>query len=296
MATNTNISKKRKFVADGLFYAELNEFLQNELGEDGYAGVEVRVTPMRTEIIIRATRTQNVLGEKGRRIRELTSLVAKRFLFPEGNVELYAERVQNRALSAIAQAESLRFKLLGGLAVRRACYGVMRYVMENGAKGVEVVISGKLRAARAKAMKFRDGYMIKSGDAVNHYIDFAVRHIQLKQVRKNNNTRAQRTQHDSTAAGRAALANEPKTDPPALFLVYFRVFSLFRVCWESRLRFSSLMTPLARTVWPPSPPTLSPSSTPRRMCPSLSVPQHNTRVAFGSLRCTVQSEDNGAEL
>lgn len=28
MATNTNISKKRKFVADGLFYAELNEFLQ----------------------------------------------------------------------------------------------------------------------------------------------------------------------------------------------------------------------------------------------------------------------------
>jgi small subunit ribosomal protein S3e len=43
------------------------------------------------------------------------------------------------------------------------------------------VISGKLRAARAKAMKFRDGYMVKSGDAVNHYIDFAVRHIQLKQ-------------------------------------------------------------------------------------------------------------------
>jgi ribosomal protein uS3 len=160
LSTN-NISKKRKFVADGLFYAELNEFLQNELGEDGYAGVEVRVTPMRTEIIIRATRTQNVLGEKGRRIRELTSLVQKRFLFPEGNVELYAERVQNRALSAIAQAESLRFKLLGGLAVRRACYGVMRYVMENGAKGVEVVISGKLRAARAKAMKFRDGYMVK---------------------------------------------------------------------------------------------------------------------------------------
>jgi small subunit ribosomal protein S3e len=177
----TNISKKRKFVQDGVFYAELNEFLQNELGEDGYAGVEVRNTPMRTEIIIRATRTQNVLGEKGRRIRELASQVQKRFNFPEGNVELYAERVQNRALSAIAQAESLRFKLLGGLPVRRACYGVMRYVMENGAKGVEVVISGKLRAARAKAMKFRDGYMIKTGDAVNHYVDYAVRHIQLKQ-------------------------------------------------------------------------------------------------------------------
>ena len=71
---------------------ELNEFLHRELGEDGYSGVEVRVTPLRTEIIVRATRTQNVLGEKGRRIRELTSLVQKRFKFPEGNVELYAER------------------------------------------------------------------------------------------------------------------------------------------------------------------------------------------------------------
>jgi len=178
---STNISKKRKFVADGIFYAELNQFLQRELGEDGYSGVEVRVTPIRTEIIIRATRTQNVLGEKGKRIRELTSLVQKRFNFPEGTVELYAERVQNRALSAIAQAESLRYKLIGGLAVRRACYGVLRYIMENGARGCEIIVSGKLRAQRAKSMKFRDGYMIKSGDPVNHYIDEAIRHIKLKQ-------------------------------------------------------------------------------------------------------------------
>ncbi|KAI3931604.1 hypothetical protein MKW92_011206 [Papaver armeniacum] len=115
----TQMSKKRKFVADGVFFAELNEVLTRELAEDGYSGVEVRVTPMRTEIIIRATRTQNVLGEKGRRIRELTSVVQKRFKFPENSVELYAEKVNNRGLCAIAQAESLRYKLLGGLAVRR---------------------------------------------------------------------------------------------------------------------------------------------------------------------------------
>jgi len=177
----TTISKKRKFVADGVFFAEINEFFQRELGEEGYSGCEVRVTPVRTEIIIRATRTQSVLGEKGRRIRELTSLVQKRFNFPEGNVELYAERVANRAMCAIAQAESLRYKLLGGLAVRRACYGVVRFIMENGAKGCEVTISGKLRGARAKSMKFRDGYMVKSGNAVTHYVDSAVRHILLKQ-------------------------------------------------------------------------------------------------------------------
>ena len=67
-----------QFVADGVFYAELNELLVRELAEDGYSGVEVRQTPARHEIIIRATRTQNVLGEKGRRIRELTAVVQKR--------------------------------------------------------------------------------------------------------------------------------------------------------------------------------------------------------------------------
>ena len=35
------MSKKRKFVADGIFYAELNEFLTRELAEDNYSGVEV---------------------------------------------------------------------------------------------------------------------------------------------------------------------------------------------------------------------------------------------------------------
>lgn len=133
------ISKKRKFVADGVFRAELNEFFTRELAEEGYSGCDVRVTHARTEvlyiacavltmstsprqIIIRATHTQEVLGEKARRIRELTALVQKRFKFPENSLELYAEKVQHRGLSAIAQCESLRYKLLGGLAVRRQVY------------------------------------------------------------------------------------------------------------------------------------------------------------------------------
>jgi len=179
--TTTQLSKKRKFVADGVFYSELNELLQRELAEDGYSGVEVRVTPTRTEIIIKATKTKNVLGEKGRRIRELTTVVQKRFSFAEGTVELYAERVANRGLSAVAQAESLRYKLLGGLAVRRACYGVVRFIMESGAKGCEVIVSGKLRAQRAKSMKFKDGYMIKAGNPCTYYIDKSTRHVLLRQ-------------------------------------------------------------------------------------------------------------------
>ena len=49
-AQGATVSKRRKFVADGVFYAELNEFFQRELAEEGYSGVEVRVTPTVTDI------------------------------------------------------------------------------------------------------------------------------------------------------------------------------------------------------------------------------------------------------
>lgn len=53
--------------------------------------------------------------------------------------------------------------------------------MESGAKGCEVVVSGKLRGQRAKSMKFVDGLMIHSGDPINEYVDTAVRHVLLRQ-------------------------------------------------------------------------------------------------------------------
>ncbi|KAJ2247250.1 40S ribosomal protein S3 [Coemansia sp. RSA 455] len=53
--------------------------------------------------------------------------------------------------------------------------------MESGAKGCEVVVSGKLRAARAKSMKFSEGFMVHSGNPAKEYIDRAVRHVDMKQ-------------------------------------------------------------------------------------------------------------------
>ena len=96
-------------------------------------------------------------------------------------LQMYAEKVSDRGLCAIAQCESLRYKLIGGLAVRRACYGVLRFIMESGAKGCEVVVSGKLRGQRAKSMKFVDGWMIHSGQPTKDYVDTAVRHVLLRQ-------------------------------------------------------------------------------------------------------------------
>jgi len=175
------ISKKRKFVKDGVFYAELNDFLAEELAEDGYAGCEVRVTPTRTEVIIRATRPRQVVGESGRRVREITALVQKRFRFQKGQIILFAEKIRNKGLSALSQAQAVKFRLMQGLSVRRAAYSVVKFIMDKGAKGCEVVVTGKLRGQRAKAMKFRDGLMIHAGDITNYYVEKAVKHVHLRQ-------------------------------------------------------------------------------------------------------------------
>ena len=64
-----------------------------------------------------------------------------------------------------------------------ACYGVLRFVMESGARGCTVIVSGKLRGQRAKSMKFSDGLMIHAGQPKVDYVDTAVRHVLLRQGR-----------------------------------------------------------------------------------------------------------------
>eukprot|EP01017_Pseudomicrothorax_dubius_P010959 TRINITY_DN13_c0_g1_i4.p2 TRINITY_DN13_c0_g1~~TRINITY_DN13_c0_g1_i4.p2 ORF type:complete len:241 (+),score=84.36 TRINITY_DN13_c0_g1_i4:121-843(+) len=176
-----SINKKKKFVADGVFHAELHEFFTKALAAAGYAGIEIRVFSGKTEIRIKATKTEAVLGENGRKLRELTSLVQKRFQYQDETVELRVTSIRNRGLCASAQAENLRFKMLSGLPVRMASNSIIRSVMKDGAKGCEVIISGKLRQQRAKTMKYRQGYMICSGQPKLDFIDIAVRHVFFKQ-------------------------------------------------------------------------------------------------------------------
>jgi len=176
--SNVQISKKRKFIKDGVFFAEINEFLRRMLAEDGYAGVEIKPRPDCTQIVIKCTKTPDVV----KRIPYIQKLLQLRHKLEEGTIKVFAEKVNPRGLSARAQAQSICYKLKGGLAVRRACYGVLKFIMDNGkAKGVQIIISGKLRGARAKAMKFKEGYMITSGHAKNSYIVEAVEHVLLRQ-------------------------------------------------------------------------------------------------------------------
>lgn len=93
--------------------------MKRELAEDGYSGVCVRETKKSTEVLIQATKTMNILGHESQRIREINSLLEKRYGFPEDTLKLYADKIAYRGLSAVAQTESLRYKMTCGLPVRK---------------------------------------------------------------------------------------------------------------------------------------------------------------------------------
>ena len=109
------INTKKKFVADGVFQAELNEFLMRCLGQEGYAGIEVRATSTSTEIRVKATKTKEILEKQARKVRELKSFIEKRYNFnqEDNKVELSIKPLAyDKNLCASAQAEVLKYKLL----------------------------------------------------------------------------------------------------------------------------------------------------------------------------------------
>ena len=179
------INTKKKFVADGVFQAELNEFLTRCLGMEGYAGIEVRATSMSTEIRVKATKTKEILEKSARKVRELKSLIEKRYNFndEDNKVELSIKPLPyDKNLCAAAQAETLKFKLLNGTPVRLAANNILGLVMRRGgAKGCEVIISGKVKGQRAKSQKYKAGYMVSTGQPKLEFVDEAVRHVELRQ-------------------------------------------------------------------------------------------------------------------
>ena len=55
------LNMKKKFVADGVFNAEINAFLTQVLGLQGYSGIEVRATSVSTEIRVRIVRYKDLM-------------------------------------------------------------------------------------------------------------------------------------------------------------------------------------------------------------------------------------------
>ncbi|OAF70637.1 hypothetical protein A3Q56_01613 [Intoshia linei] len=170
---------KRIFVERGLRHAEVDELIKRELSEYGYSHCELLQLKDTLQVIIHLTKVQGLMSDDRIFLTELQIFMQKRFNLEK--IEINVAQVKPRGLCAVAQCESLKYKLKGGLMARRACYGILRFIMESGAVGVEIVISGKLRGQRARSMKFCDGLMIHSGHHTKYYVSNAVQHISMKQ-------------------------------------------------------------------------------------------------------------------
>merc|ERR1711972_1253311 len=184
MAERTKqVNKKKKFVADGVFHAELHEFFSRALTQAGYGGMEIRSSELKTTITIKVVKNDDTNNKDFQRgINEMTALVQKRYGFDDHNLVIKFDAIRNKGQCASAQAEMLKTKLLKGIAVRSAALSIINTVMKYGdATGCEVIISGKMRVQRAKVMKYKSGYLISTGQPKKDYIDTAVKHCFFKQ-------------------------------------------------------------------------------------------------------------------
>ena len=134
------LNTKKKFVADGVFNAELNAFLTRVLGQEGYAGIEVRATSVSTEIRIMLANHSKFMDDGAKTIREINSLVKKRYNFndDDNKVEITIRPMgedRDRDLCAARNVEYLKAELLKGRPVRMAVNGVMNAVMKKKAIG-----------------------------------------------------------------------------------------------------------------------------------------------------------------
>ena len=179
------LNTKKKFVADGVFQAELNEFLTKTLGQQGYAGLEVRCTSHNTEIRVRCTRFKDVIDKNVRLMKEIKSSIEKRYGFDdvENKLDITLKPLgYNENVCAAANVEVLKAKLLNGTPVRMAANNILGTVMRRGgAIGCEVIIAGKVRGQRAKAQKYAQGYQISTGQPKLEFIDTAIRSIKMRQ-------------------------------------------------------------------------------------------------------------------
>ena len=185
-------STKRKFINDGVFRAEVNELLRKAFAEFGFSGIEVNFSKGKTEVRVLVSRFNQLMNRDLKdstnsiKVNELKGLIEQRFGFnseknPNHKFTLHLKRTYHRGIEAQEQAEHLKKRLLMGTPARSAAMNVIRNMLNKGAKGCEVIISGKLRQQRAKSMKYKDGFMIHTGQPAKTYISSAVRHLELKQ-------------------------------------------------------------------------------------------------------------------
>ena len=155
---------ERKFIAEKLKEYRIQEFISETLKNVGHSHTKLMRTPLGEKIIIYASRPGLVVGRKGENIKKLTNTLKKKFelenpqieIAEVGNPNLDAQIVAERIASTIERFGINKFKAIG--------HKTMQDVINAGALGIEIIISGKVPSQRAKSWRFYSGYLKKAGN------------------------------------------------------------------------------------------------------------------------------------
>jgi len=172
------LSAVKHFIDESVKKAEIDEFLRNEFERAGYGGVSITKTPLGTHIVVYTMRPGLVIGRGGETIRELARVLEEKFQLP--NPQISVAEIEIPELIAYVVASRIASALKRGVHYRRSGYWALNQIMEAGALGAEIIISGKLRTDRARYEKFRAGYLPKSGEPARKYLRKAEVSVQLK--------------------------------------------------------------------------------------------------------------------
>lgn len=165
------MSAVKYFIKQNARKLAIDEFLASELNAAGYGGVEIRKMPMKTEVVVHASRPGVVIGRRGSKIRELTYILENEFGIE--NVQVEVNEIENPWLDAAVMASRLARQLERGVRFRRMAYWILRRVMRAGAAGCEIIVKGKLSSRRARYQKFKDGIIAKTGEPADLFVDEA---------------------------------------------------------------------------------------------------------------------------
>jgi len=157
---------------------ELNEFLAQSLKDAGYGGVEVQKTPVGAKITLFVTRPGLVIGRKGSGIKDLMVKLEQKFGLQ--NPQISVLEVTSPELNPNIMCNRIAQLIERGTAFRRAAMWSLNTIMNAGALGVEVSISGKLRTERAHFEKHTVGVVPKSGDIAGHIVRTGITHVLTK--------------------------------------------------------------------------------------------------------------------
>jgi small subunit ribosomal protein S3 len=172
------MSVVKHFIEDSVKKAEIDEFLRNEFERAGYGGVSITKTPLGTHLVVYTMRPGLVIGRGGETIRELAVILEEKFQLPSPQISV--AEIEIPELNAHVVASRIASALKRGVHYRRAGFWGLNQIMEAGALGAEIIISGKLRTDRARYEKFRTGYLPKSGEPPRKYMRTAELHVQTK--------------------------------------------------------------------------------------------------------------------